>query len=146
MGLLSISSCGHRVPPPAVNKDSTREPQNLFFFFNVCKANHTHISPITPMLLALDSPHTPRPWWPQLGSSDPEKYTPSSSCMNSPVCRDSRRPRCWECGDQSFPLLSPPPPSEWQANYVTPYKPAKLSRGRGRIRNPIPQCVGEPAP
>ena len=50
-----------------------------FFFFN---------------LSILDSPHTPRPWRPQLGSSDPERHTPFSSRTHSPLCRDSGRP-CW---------------------------------------------------
>ena len=61
--------------------------------------------------------------------------------MNSPVCRDSRRPRCWECGNLSYPLLSPPPSSAWRANYVTPFEPAKLSLGRRGIWNPVPRCV-----
>ena len=36
---------------------------------------HLSISLQLPMQLALDSPNTPRPWLPQLGSSDPEKHT-----------------------------------------------------------------------
>ena len=60
--------------------------------------SHPHLSNY-PMLLAFR--FTACPWRPQLGSSDPEKHTPSSSRMNSPVCRDSRLPRCLECGDLS---------------------------------------------
>ena len=35
--------------------------------------------------MLLDPPHTPRPWRPQLGSSDPENDTPSPSRILSPV-------------------------------------------------------------
>ena len=55
-------------------------------------ANHTHISSITPPCY-LDPPHTPHPWRPQLGSSDPESDTPSPIRILSPVCRNSRCPR-----------------------------------------------------
>ena len=47
-------------------------------------ANHTPISSITPPCY-LDPPRTPRPWRPQLGSSDPEGDTPSPSRILSPV-------------------------------------------------------------
>ena len=46
--------------------------------------NHTPISSITSPCY-LDPPHTPRPWWPQLGSSDPESDAPSPSRILSSV-------------------------------------------------------------
>ena len=65
----------------------------IFFFFIISDflpfspnlvANHTPISSITPPCY-LDPPHTPRPWRPQLGSSDPESDTPSPSRILSSV-------------------------------------------------------------
>ena len=40
----------------------------------------------------------PRPWRPQLGSSDPESDTPSPSRILSPICPNSRCPRHFKCG------------------------------------------------
>ena len=78
---------------------------------------------------ALDLLH---PWQSQLGSSDPETHTPSSSRILSPGNRDSRCPRCWE---MRWSVRSPaeffPPPSEWRANYATPCEPVKLSFWKG---------------
>ena len=70
----------------------------LFFFSDFIPfspnlvANHTPISSITPPCY-LDSPHTPRPWRPQLGSRDPESDTLSPRRILSPVCHNSRCPR-----------------------------------------------------
>ena len=47
--------------------------------------NHTPISSNTPPPCYLDPPHTPRPWRPQLGSSDPESDMPSPSRILSSV-------------------------------------------------------------
>ena len=40
----------------------------------------------------------------------PEKHTPSSSRTHSTDFRDSRRPRCWRCGDPSRPPAESPLP------------------------------------
>ena len=82
-------------------------------------ANHTPISSITPPCY-LDPPHTPRPWRPQLGSSDPDSDMPSPSHILSPVCRNSKCLRHFWCGYLSCWVPPPPPPpsSEWRANYV----------------------------
>ena len=90
-----------------------------------------------PVLLAFDSPHTPRPRRLQGGSSDPEKHTPSSSRVDSTECRDSRRPRCWECGDLS-PAESSSLPQSDEPIMSLQCEPAKLSL---EIRNPVPRCV-----
>ena len=66
----------------------------------------------------------------------PEKHTPSSSCMHSTDCRDSRHPRCWRCGDLSHPLPSPPP----SLGVTSQLCHSNASRPNG-IRNPVPRCV-----
>ena len=86
-------------------------------------ANHTAISSITPPCY-LDPPHTPRAWWPQLGSGDPESDTPSPSRILSPVCR-------------------PPPPSLGVTSQLCHSNVSRPNSalGRGGIRDPVPRCV-----
>ena len=117
----------HRLLIPLTTPQNMSLPHFFFFILNLFLipnliANHIHISPITPMLLALDSPHTPH-----LATSDPEKHTPSSSRIHSPVCRDSRRPRCWECGD-----LSCPPPSKKSGDPIMSLHTSRSNSAFGR--------------
>ena len=81
------------------------------------------------MLLALDSPHTPHPWWPLLGSSDPESDTPSSTRVLS------RAQDAEKCADLTPPESSPLPRS---GKSMMPLHIASQTQplGRAGIQNP----------
>ena len=116
---------------------------SLFFFFPLKKKIVSNFLPFLsqfgsqihphfsnhPVLLALDSLHTPRPWRPQIGSGDPwETYAffkPHAldrlPWFQAPEVLEMQR-------SKSSPAESPPPPpSEWWANYVLQCEPVKLS-------------------
>ena len=84
-----------------------------------------------PVLLALDSPHTP------------DRILRSLRNIRLlQDCRDSRRPRCWKCGDLSHPLLSPPPSlGETSQLYHSNASRPNSALGRGGIRNPVPRFL-----
>ena len=76
-------------------------------------ANQTPISSITPPPHAiLGSTAYTSPLAARRGSSDPESDTPSPSRILSPVCRNSRSPRCFLYAGIQVAESSSPPPSE----------------------------------
>ena len=109
------------------------------FYSQFGSQSHTHFNNYL-LLLALDSPPTPRPGRPLLGSSDPERHTPSSSRILSPVNHDSRHPSCPTAESP------PPPPSEWRASYAAPSEPVELGLRQGRDSKPEPRCVNDGEP
>ena len=57
--------------------------------------------------------------------------------MNSTDCRDSRRPRCWRCGDLSPPLLSPPP----SLGVASRLRHSNASRPNSALGQTQPCCI-----
>ena len=104
----------------------------FFFFLIFSQVGSQYFSNYT-VLLALDSPHTPRLWRPHLGSRNPEIY--AFFKLYDLDCYDSRCPRCWEMQwSMPSPAESSPLPRSSE-----PIMPLHMSRsnsafGRAGIR------------
>ena len=118
----------------------------IFLFFFKCIPNfsifsqfgsqsHPHFSNYPVLLHQIHRTH-PVPGGPRKDLAI-QRNTPSPSCVDSTERRDSWHPRC---GNLS-PADSSPFPRSDEAIMSLQREPAKLSLGRGGIRDPAPQCV-----
>ena len=102
---------------------------------------HPHFSNY-PVLLALDSLHTPHPWQPQIGSGNPEKHTPSLHELawlpwfQAPKVLEMRQSKSSPAESSSLGVTS-------QLCHSSVSRP-NSALGRGGIRNPV--SWGVPAP